>query len=334
MLGSRILSFADPYPYQAALQGVGVEVLVTTGGEFEAELIQIELPRVRMQRGRERLSRILRGAATPSHAAISFLTAAGQPPMHHCGTVVSPGDIVLNDSHPMHCWTGAPCRWGSISLALGDLCAAAKAIAGRELTVPSLAHVVRPSAPHMSRLLALHEQAEQFARTEPDKFANAEAARAFDQALTHAMIICLTDESPVELHVGTNGHSAVMARLEEFLAERHDQPVYLAEICTATGASERTLRVCCHEYLGMGAIRYLWLRRMHLAHRALILAAPTTASVTRIATDCGFWELGRIPSAVRRAAVSIAAPAAKRAADIKQREAGNLHSVRNKYPGW
>ena len=43
----------------------------------------------------------------------------------------------------------------------------------------------------------------------------------------------------------------------------------------------------------MGPIRYLWLRRMHQAHRALIQTAPGTATVTKIATDNGFWELGR-----------------------------------------
>jgi AraC-like DNA-binding protein len=69
--------------------------------------------------------------------------------------------------------------------------------------------------------------------------------------------------------------------------------MYLADICSAVGASERTLRACCEERLGMGPIRYLWLRRMHLARRALLGADPATATVTRIATDHGFWELGR-----------------------------------------
>jgi AraC-like DNA-binding protein len=39
-------------------------------------------------------------------------------------------------------------------------------------------------------------------------------------------------------------------------------------------------------------IRYLVLRRMHLARRAL-LRENSLATVTQIATDHGFWELGR-----------------------------------------
>jgi AraC-like DNA-binding protein len=49
----------------------------------------------------------------------------------------------------------------------------------------------------------------------------------------------------------------------------------------------------------MGPIRYLSLRRMHLVRRALLRADPSTATVTRLATDHGFWELGRFSVAYR-----------------------------------
>src|SRR5262249_25393367 len=50
---------------------------------------------------------------------------------------------------------------------------------------------------------------------------------------------------------------------------------------------------------GMSPTRYLWLRRMHLARRALRTADPTTTTVTEIATSCAFWELGRFAVAYR-----------------------------------
>ena len=49
----------------------------------------------------------------------------------------------------------------------------------------------------------------------------------------------------------------------------------------------------------MGPIRYLTLRRMHLVHRALARKAPSTATVTQVATDHGFWELGHFSVAYR-----------------------------------
>ena len=49
----------------------------------------------------------------------------------------------------------------------------------------------------------------------------------------------------------------------------------------------------------MGPIRYLTLRRMHLVRRSLQHADSSEATVTRIVTDHGFWELGRFSVAYR-----------------------------------
>ena len=84
-----------------------------------------------------------------------------------------------------------------------------------------------------------------------------------------------------------------MARFEDLLEAKPCEPLYLAEVCKAVGASERSLRLYCQEYLGVSPIRYLYLRRMHLAHRALVLADSGASTVTEIATAHGFWELGR-----------------------------------------
>jgi transcriptional regulator GlxA family with amidase domain len=97
---------------------------------------------------------------------------------------------------------------------------------------------------------------------------------------------------------GTLRHDRIVARFEEFLEANPNTPLYLTEVCAAIGVAERTLRIACEEHLGMGPIRYLTLRRMHLVRRAL-LRADSSTTVTRIATDYGFWELGRFSVAYR-----------------------------------
>ena len=94
-------------------------------------------------------------------------------------------------------------------------------------------------------------------------------------------------------------HYAIVARFEEFLEANPDRPLYLTEICAAIAVAERTLRIACEEHLGMGPIRYLSLRRMRLVRLALLRADPSAATVTRLATDHGFWELGRFSVAYR-----------------------------------
>jgi len=90
-----------------------------------------------------------------------------------------------------------------------------------------------------------------------------------------------------------------MVRFQEYLEAHSDRPLYLPEICESIGVSERTLRGVCEEHLGMGPIRFLALRRMHLVQLALSRAEASSVTVTRIATDHGFWELGRFSVAYR-----------------------------------
>jgi AraC-like DNA-binding protein len=137
------------------------------------------------------------------------------------------------------------------------------------------------------------ETVERFADAPAHILTQPEAARVLERALMHAMIMCMTDGSPVETGLGARQHLAILARFEDFVTANDNRPLYLAEICAAVGASGRMLRMCCQEHLGIGPVRYLWLRRMHLARRALMEASPQTATVARIAMEYGFWELGR-----------------------------------------
>jgi AraC-like DNA-binding protein len=90
-----------------------------------------------------------------------------------------------------------------------------------------------------------------------------------------------------------------MRRFEEFLEANPGRPLCLTEICAGIGVAERTLRAACEEHLGMGPIRYLTLRRMHLVRRALQHADSSNSTVTSIITDHGFYELGRFSVAYR-----------------------------------
>ncbi len=293
MSASRVFDFSDPYPYQQSIRAAQTEIVVTAGGRFHAELIQIDLPRLWLQRGRESLPRIFNTALSAERTPIGFLVG-DQAAVRHDGVEVPCGDIVFNASaSAFHRRTSAPTHWAAMSLTPGDLAAAGRAFAVEDLVTPRLTHVVKPGPVFMSRLLSLHEAAAQLARTAPELLCRPEVARALDDALVHAMITCLTDGDRAGPGLRGRQHAVVIQRLEELLETKHDRPLYISEICAATGASERVLRVCCHDHLGMGPVRYLRLRRMHLARRALLLADAAKATVTDIATQYGFWELGR-----------------------------------------
>jgi len=145
----------------------------------------------------------------------------------------------------------------------------------------------------------LHSAAGSLASSAPEVLTHPEAARSLEEALTHAMIWCLAGSERLETDRRFRNHLLVMARLEDFLGAHPDRPLYLSEICAAANASEHTIQVCSREHLGMGPVRYLWLRRMHLARHALLRASEGAAAVTSIAMANGFWELGRFSVAYR-----------------------------------
>jgi AraC-like DNA-binding protein len=290
---SKNLTFTDPFLCQLAIQGSDIEVLPTAKGDFDAEITQVRMNRLWMQRFHVNLPHVNSIRMVADRLAIGFLTDERQPAMQHCGREVSPGDIVVNDFDVLHQRFGADIRYGAISLTLDELHNACQAINGREFPQPASRRYLRLEHDLMSRLLKLHEVVGYLARTNPALLEQTEVARALEQQLIHLMVRCLTDGATSNLTRGFCQHGRIIVRFEEFLEANPDEPLYLTEICTAIGVAERTLRNACEEHLGMGPIRYLTLRRMHLVRRALLRANRSTATVTQIMTDHGFWELGR-----------------------------------------
>jgi AraC-like DNA-binding protein len=296
---SRILSFSDPLPCQAAVQAADVQIFPTAKGDFQVEMTQIGMSRLWMQRFHVALPQISIVACKSDRQSIGFLTESNSSRLQHCGLDVLPGDIVVNRSDVVHQRSGADYHLGTMSLPLDELDTAVKAIIGREFIKSVDQRIIHPNPALMSRLLKLHRTVGQLGHDVPDILQLPEVLRALESQLVHVMIRCLAEGAAVEATTGSRRHDAIIARFEEFLEANPDRPLYLIEICAAIGVAERTLRASCEEHLGMGPIRYLTLRRMYLARRALLRADPSSSTVTRIVTDHGFWELGRFSVAYR-----------------------------------
>jgi AraC-like DNA-binding protein len=297
---SYVYTLADPYSYEAVVRALNPKLIVTSKGDFHAQLTKIHLRRLWMQRGEEQLPRIMSAGVWPKGAAILFHSDKEQGPIQVNGVEVSPGEIVIHrpdDAFQLR--TSGLFRFAAMSLTHGELAIAGEAIAGRELKAPSDTCVIRPEPASMSRLMDLHQAAGQLAESASDTLAIPAIAKRLEQELVHAMVACLAGHPQIKERYCSRQRSRIIARFEDFLAARRYEPVYVPEVCNSISVSERTLRACCHEHFGMGPARYLWLRRMHLARRALLRADPQAARVTEVATEHGFWELGRFSVAYR-----------------------------------
>ena len=300
MASSVVRTFTDPVEYFTGIRNLQIVGLVQRRGEFRAKSTRIDLHRLFMYRADENLPRIMKVSPSGRRAGIVFATAPGQPAMQINGIEIADDQISRTGlDWEWYLRSSADCRWGSMSLAPEDLSAASEAIIGRELVPATFAYRLAPPAPLLLRLRKLHEAADHLANTAPDILANPEVARAMEQALVEAMVFCLAGSDSENARNVHRHRARVMRRLEDALMANREQPLYMAELSAQVGASYWTLRDCCLEYLGMSPKRYLWLRRMHLARRALRSADAERTNVTEIASDYGFWELGRFSVAYR-----------------------------------
>ena len=296
---SRVFSFDDPSACQAVFPFADVQLFPTAKGNFHAEIAQVGMNGLWMNRIHIALPEINTIAVKPGRRSFGFLTESNSSSLLSCGMEIRPGDIVINRPDVVHQRSDADFHYGTASLPCDDLAAAAEAIAGRGLPETLQQSIVRPPDALMRRLLDLHRSIGQLAHHTPDILKLPEVSRRLENELTHILVRCLAEGHCLEQSNAGRGCDTILARFADFLEAHPYRPLYLAEICLAIGVAERTLRASCERHLGMGPIRYLTLRRMHLVRRALLHSDPSTATVTQIVTDHGFWELGRFSVAYR-----------------------------------
>jgi AraC-like DNA-binding protein len=293
MPSSAVQTFTDPDDYSAAIRATRAELTVTGRGHFAAKMTRIDLHRLWMQRFSDNLPRVAHSAAMTGRAIISFRTKPG-PSLLWSGVEMQPTNIIRHSQgkDSFQHSSGSAC-WGAMSLPEEEMVSVGAAIAGVDLAPPRDALIVTPSPSAMAKLQRLHAAAAQLAEDAPAVIAHPEAARGLEQALIEALVGCLGTGEVREDRSALRQHALILRRFRRAVEEDPDEPLYIPELCKAIGVADRTLRTCCQEQLGMGPKRYLLLRRMHLARRALRESDPTATTVTEIATRYGFWQFGR-----------------------------------------
>jgi transcriptional regulator GlxA family with amidase domain len=73
----------------------------------------------------------------------------------------------------------------------------------------------------------------------------------------------------------------------------------LLNLCRLMGVTDRALRSCCAEFIGITPSRCMLLRRLKWASVSLRKTDPAATSAFEVARSCGFTELGRFAVAYR-----------------------------------
>jgi AraC-like DNA-binding protein len=93
----------------------------------------------------------------------------------------------------------------------------------------------------------------------------------------------------------------IVELIEEMARKLTDEPLYIDDICRAAGVSQRTLRNAFQAIYGSSPYRHLRALRMGEARKAMLSPVSLTQTVTEVAMQFGFHELGRFSVEYRRA---------------------------------
>jgi AraC-like DNA-binding protein len=297
MPGSGTRTFLEPDHYEASLRQTQIEIVIALSSKFKARLTWAELHDLQVLRCEEDFPRIAYVCLGPQLSFVTFPAHYGTLPVWG-GTELRPGEIVFHGrGERLHQSTPGSFVWNVIALDPLQLEQYGRALSGKPFSLPSERKILRPSPRDVARLRRLHAQVCRLAETKPKLLAHTEVARAIEQDLIQTLVACLTAAS-VQADGRTKGrHASIMIRFEEVLAEHLSEPLLMTELCELTGVTERTLRSCCAEFLGMSPVRYVLLRRLRRARVALRDAAPDGANLLELLRGLGFAELGLFEAA-------------------------------------
>ena len=290
---SCVQNFTDPDEYRTSLRAAGIDLVVTCQGHFRAGLTYAEVRQLHLLRCQEELPRIAFASLAPELAFVTFPTSRS-PAIISGGVELRRGEFMFHGrGERFHQCVIGESHWGAIALAPEQLATYGRALTGMDVAPPPFGQVLRPPRPAVTRLLRLHAQASRLAETSPHVIAHPEVGRALQEEMIHALIECLTADHAPAASAAMRRHAEIMIRLEQVLTAHHDRLMPISKLSSAVNVSERSLRLCCAQFLGMTPSRYLRLRRLNLVRAAIRHADPATASVAELAKQHGFTELGR-----------------------------------------
>ena len=297
MYSSQIVDTTDPDVFIASVRPTGMDLTITGRGSFWARTTLFDLGRVYAQRCHERLARV-KHAGVP-RGGIMFLTAPG-PSMVLNGAEIGLNQLAVVDAGESYTSRLlGPTQWGSVTLFKDDMDLLRGQQADCRSKQISGITVFTPPPTALARLRLLHSKMGQIAEIGPGSFGNTILTHDLEHSILRAMRdVLITRASGLDT-IRRRQHQIVVDRFRAVLKAQPDISFLIPAISQKIGVSSRTLRLACQEQLGISPAQYILLRRMRSVHRALQRASPDFTRVTDIATEHGFWELGRFAGKYR-----------------------------------
>jgi AraC-like DNA-binding protein len=300
MWGTVTSVISEPDELGAAIGAHGpVSLLVTRHGRFQARVTRIKLHSLCLFAVEESLPRIASIKAPADKMLIVF--SVGDRASQIWGGIRMQAShlVTLGPGHCVHARAEGSSHWGAIWFPMQEFARYGRALTGDLPEVPGVVCHWRPPPSAFRELRQVHAAAIRVVRARSGLLPQPEAAHGLEQQLIHALIECLSAGPEGTDTVMADRHQDLLDRFEALLKSEPEGHLSVAGISAALRVSDRLLRRCCEQHLGVSPTGYLRLRRMQLVHRDLRCGSPNTMTVAIAAQRYGFHNSGRFASIYR-----------------------------------
>ena len=280
-----------------SIRGVEIEMWQRGCERSEWSVVEAHLDDTVVLSGRMAAPFLALGAADETDLSFA-IRLAGDRAWTMNGHTMGPRDIaVLGRRGELTSTTAGPVHWLALQISPERLFRYSESIAGRGVYLKhGETHLLTPQDWQVGGLLRALSKAAELAASSPALLSNAALRHGLEAQLMHALVRCL-DIEPLPLR---SHHGRVAQRAVSYLQEHDREVIYVADLCLATGISERWLREALQAVYGTSPMRLLRLRRLNQVHRDLMAGSAGASSVTEVAMAYGFFDLGRFAKSYRQ----------------------------------
>jgi AraC family ethanolamine operon transcriptional activator len=255
-------------------------------------MTQLAVDKLSVQWGRAGSSVVVEGPAKPGGVSI-FLPTENTSGVSGNGHPLDESSLMINQTGDEFCIANDSSRpWFSVYVPYETL---AGASGDATTPVPLMHGFVQVPLARIRRFRSVIGQFGEAVHRAATGFESVAAQRAAEQKLVPEIRSLLAVPPEVEPMHGRHAipRRQIVRTSMDFVDQHEGEYLSVEQLAAAAGVSERTLREAFQQYFGVAPLRYLNRRTLHQVRTALKAADPTVATVTKIATRFGVWELGR-----------------------------------------
>lgn len=282
-----------PETLDAAVTGGAVDHIQLAPGRFVGRLVHADLAGCVLDYGVYNLPLLACGGMPGDRVVLGFVGSAVAEGNLNGQVVRSAAIVALAEGSELHYQLAPQTRWMGFQIARATLEQLGVVLGPQSASFPPLAPAKREQ---IARLVAdAVELLRSIEAEDPAILHTEKAACALCEDLTATLASAFpTADDPALRSAGrAQRRLRIVRRVREYFDAHLSEPIRVTQLCREVGASIKALERAFFEAYGTNPKQLLTLMRLARARRLLLAIRPGEKTVADVATDCGFFHLGR-----------------------------------------